>query len=246
MSIKYVIVHRDSDPFRTRNLKSVVKYVKTFGIDVMVIEQDNQKKIESLCNELGVEYQFIYNPGLFNRAWAFNCLKNFSNVDKVVFADNDIIINENILKELDTTLDSFDVVRPFDGTVFYYDEPATREFVESGIYSNRKDFRLVNIFNLSGGVCAFRTDSFYNKIGGFDERFEGWGGEDDEMHKHLLELSHNDNLKIFSYNLPGIHLNHSRNYNEGNWQPNYNKNVSYIHDNKRNENLVIGNINRYE
>ena len=32
----------------------------------------------------------------------------------------------------------------------------------------------------SGGITLFKK-TFYEKVGGFDERFEGWGAEDDAM-----------------------------------------------------------------
>lgn len=237
----YVINHRNGDVDRTRNLIHTCKYIKSVGFEVLVIEQDSEKRIELLCLELDVKYAFIYNSGLFNRSWGFNCFRNFITADKVFLADNDIIINKNVLWDTVKTLDYYDVVRPFNGIVLDCDNTETIDFIDNDkqpVFTNNK---LRNIFNFSGGVCSFRVESFYDKIGGFDERFEGWGGEDDEMHKHLSELK----LDKYSFDVFGIHLHHSRNNNEGNWQPNYNKNVSYIHDNKRNENIIIGNVSKY-
>lgn len=241
-NVYYVIVHRDSDEKRTRNLIYTCKYIRSLGLNVLVIEQDAEKKIELLCKYLDVEYAFIKNSGLFNRAWGFNCFRNFIKSDKVFLADNDIILDKDVIYNTIKLLDIYDVVRPFNGVVSYYDESATDKLFKTNERTLDKQFKLVNIFNLSGGVCAFRTDSFYNKLGGFDERFEGWGGEDDEMHKHILQLD----LNVLSFTSVGIHMNHERHHNEGNWQPNYNKNLVYINDNKRNENISIGNINRYE
>lgn len=241
-NVWYVITHKDSDEKRTRNLKFTCEYIKSLGINVLVIEQDSESRVDMLCNSIGVKHVFIKNSGLFNRSWGFNCLRNFVSAEKVFLADNDIIIDKEILYDTIKLLDYYDVVRPFDGTVLYYDEESTQKFISTKQKIMDRAFSLVNIYNLSGGLCSFRVDSFYNKIGGFDERFEGWGGEDDEMHKRLSDIG----ASTFSFNYPGIHLNHDRKHNEGNWQPNYNKNVTYINDNNRNYNINIGDVHRYE
>lgn len=237
----YVLLHRDSkDPSRKRNLLYTINYVKSLGFLVLVIEQDKEPFNETSCKDLGVEYGFIYNPGLFNRSWGFNCFRNFITCDKVILADNDIILDRNVLLSLEMLLDNNDVVRPFNGVVNHYDENDTNEFIASGKVTNKQNF--VNIFNMSGGVCSFRVDSFYDKIKGFDERFEGWGGEDDEMHYHLSKSG----LKISSFSNIGIHLYHTRNNNDGNWHNHYQQNVSYINDGNRNFGVdVLGNINKY-
>lgn len=238
----YVIVHRDSDEKRRRNLIYTCKYIKSLGLNVLVIEQDATPKIEELCKSINVKYAFIKNSGLFNRAWGFNCFKNFVVAKKVFLADNDIILDKNILYDTINALDIYDVVRPFNGYACYYDEDATQLLTNTNTKTHPNTFKLVNIHNLSGGVCSFCVDSFYNKLGGFDERFEGWGGEDDELHNHMLHVG----VSIYSFSNVAVHLNHERNHNEGNWQPHYNKNVEYIHDGKRNENIVIGDPKRFD
>lgn len=238
----YVLLHRDSkDISRKRNLLYTISYVKSLGFSVLVIEQDSEPFNEKICKELDVYYGFIFNNSLFNRSWGFNCFRNFIDYDKVILADNDIILDHNILNSLESLLDECDAVRPFNGIVNHYDENDTNEFILNRTISNKQN--LVNIFNMSGGVCSFRVDSFYNKIKGFDERFEGWGGEDDEMHYHLQK----SDLRICSYNNTGIHLYHTRNNNDGNWHSHYQQNVKYINDGNRNFGVdVLGNINKYD
>lgn len=43
-------------------------------------------------------------------------------------------------------------------------------------------------YGLVGGVLAMRADQ-YEAVDGFSNRFEGWGGEDDDMHARII--SHN-------------------------------------------------------
>ena len=53
-------------------------------------------------------------------------------------------------------------------------------------------------------------------------------------------------FKIYTLNHPITHLYHSREIYDGNFQPNYNKNVSYITDGKRNFGIIkLGDVNKY-
>jgi hypothetical protein len=56
--------------------------------------------------------------------------------------------------------------------------------------------------NWKGGTLAIRRDAYF-RIGGFDERFVDWGGEDDEFFDRCRVLKQYD----FGY-LPFIHLWH--------------------------------------
>lgn len=241
-SVCYIINHRDLDFTRRRNLIFTCNYIKSIGLDVLVIEQDSEKKVETLCKDLNVNYGFLYNPGGFNRSWGFNCYRNFIDCDKVFLADNDIIIKKEFIYETISLLDSFNVVRPFNGNVYHYDEIFTSHIVQINKFIENERFNFVNIFNFSGGVCAFNTDYFYNVIGGFDERFVGWGGEDDEMHLRLQRL----NTRTFSMNNYGYHLYHDRKLSSPEGNDHYNNNLNFIYDNKRNFNIEIGKIDKYE
>lgn len=246
MNACYVILYREStyDSYRLRNIKFVVTYLKQIpNLDILIIEQDSKETvIKQFCNDNNIQYAFIKNAGLFNRAWAFNCFHNFTNAKRVILGDGDIIVDKSVIARTISALHDYDIVRPYSGYVNDLSNDDTLRLINEGRFV---DVNLRNIFNFSGGVCAFRTDSFYNILGGFDERFEGWGGEDDEMHIRIFEHSF-DKLSLTSSNQHALHMFHKRTQLDGNQQPNYLKNVSYIRDGKRNDGIQqIGNINRY-
>jgi hypothetical protein len=56
--------------------------------------------------------------------------------------------------------------------------------------------------NWKGGTIAIRRDAFF-ELGGFDEGFVDWGGEDDEFYDRCGALTH----CRYSY-LPFVHLWH--------------------------------------
>lgn len=251
----YIIQHRDitHKKDRTLNLLTVIKYIRSYSnIPIMIIEQSQKEdlfltnKLSNVCN---LDYKHLYNPGLFNRSWGFNYAAKVTNVDKLVFADNDMLLTVLYFNEGIKALDEFDVVRPYNGWSLDLSQTYTIEFIKSNctnlIFDNSLRHR--NINNYSGGLIMFNRESFLNKVKGFDERFEGWGGEDDEMHKHLNKLIDDNIITFKSLGSNLIHLYHDRNVYDGNTQPNYERNCSYINDGKRNLGIEeIGNPNKYK
>ena len=244
----YVIQHRDNsvDKDRTKNLIQVIKYVKSISedIEIMVLEQTLQEtsELKDLFQKINVKYIHLKNGGLFNRAWGFNCSISLTERSKFVFADNDMLLNKDDFNKGIELLESYDIVRPYNGFSNDLSPYQTIDYVFNktiGIGT----LRFIN--NFSGGIVMLTRQGFA-KLGGFDERFEGWGGEDDEMHLHIEKLSKSGTVNVCSFGIPVTHLYHSRTVNDGNTQPNYNKNVSYITDGKRNEGITIGNVGRYD
>ena len=85
---------------------------------------------------------------------------------------------------------------------FYLDESRTRAVFESGIVPT--DVPSTVIQNLLGATIAARR-SAYLAIGGFDESFVGWGGEDNEFWERA-EVG--GKAYRFGY-LPFMHLHHA-------------------------------------
>jgi GT2 family glycosyltransferase len=85
--------------------------------------------------------------------------------------------------------------------LFYLSESDTRRFLQSGRVLD--GFVPVNVRQgWRGGTIAF-TKAAFERIGGFDEAFIGWGGEDDEIYDRCRALRYYG----FGF-LPFIHLWH--------------------------------------
>lgn len=242
----YVILHKDIsiNKDRTRNLLAVVDNIRSkLNVPILVLEQHSHPNtvLSSQLLEKKVQYQFLYNPGLFNRSWGFNCAVNMTAYTKFILADNDVILNNEDLCIGLNNLDKYDVIKPF-RKLYDLKETDTKSYIETKIIPT--DFGKERM-NLLAGTLMMITRNAFLTVGGYDERFEGWGGEDDEMTLHLWKYIQNQTLSYYSFGGNLLHLYHNRNIYDSNSQPNYKSNYSYIKDGNRNKNTIIGNINKY-
>lgn len=242
----YVILHRDrsTNKDRTRNLLFVIDHIRSeVNIPILVVEQD-EKFNNELCQKLldkKVSYQFLYNPGLFNRSWGYNCSVNLTRYDKLILADNDVVLDNNDLIKGLELLDSYSVVKPFK-KLYDLEESDTIQFINTNTNPINLGKKRVN---LTAGTLMMITRDAYLTVGGYDERFEGWGGEDDEMTLNLWKYI---NFKKLTYNEFGtnlLHLYHDRTIFDTFTQPNYDNNYKYITDKQRNQNIIIGQPHKY-
>jgi hypothetical protein len=248
LDVSYIILHRDhsKNKDRTRNLLEVIKHVRSISSDVeiFVVEQDEKESgVCDLISSFNIKYKFLFNPGLFNRSWGFNYSAKNTHKTKLVFSDNDMLVDKYCFLKGIGCLNTFSIVRPYNGFSNDMTEEQTNEYITT---KNINIGTIRNIHNLSGGVIMFDKSSFL-KIGMFDERFEGWGGEDDEMMANIYNYQSNGVVTVATLDRQITHLYHSRaNINDGKTQPNYQKNVSYITDGKRNDGiLILGDENKY-
>jgi predicted glycosyltransferase involved in capsule biosynthesis len=86
--------------------------------------------------------------------------------------------------------------------IFYLTEQHTKEVVESqALTLKAPDFVLQNL--TGGGSLAIEKQAYF-EIGGFDEGFVGWGGEDVEFWDRAQVL------KLYNYgHIPLVHLWHA-------------------------------------
>lgn len=243
----YVLLHRDrsANKDRTRNLLQVIKHIKSnIDIPIFVLEQDKEPDYDLVQQLLGkhIMYQFLYNPGLFNRSWGYNCAAKLVRCNKLILADNDVIIDIENLKIGLNLLSNFDIIKPFKKLYDLTDEETTHYFNDGVLPSSFGKPRA----NLTAGTLLMITRAAFLKVGGYDERFEGWGGEDDEMTIHLWNFINNKDLTYYMFGDKLIHLYHSRTDYDTFNQPNYKNNYKYIKDNiNRNENIIIGQLDKY-
>jgi len=179
--------------------------------DIAVVEQAYFPDFDG--QQWGVKEIFLYNPGVFNKGWAFNVVVNqYPSYDYYIFADGDIIYPDlngfcqQIILNCQT--------QP---------QPAFRLFTEcldtnstdlqtcnvvQDVITNYKDKKLTLVrrdgLTFAGGTIAISRET-YNKIGGWDEQFEGWGRHDDFMTIKLVKVAQ---CKEILAPLSGIHLWH--------------------------------------
>lgn len=226
IKFSYVICHRASDYSRARNLDAVIKYLRKNykdQIEIIIVEQSRLKsKIDNVNIHIHIE-----DDGLFNRSLTLNKGVEASNNEIVFVADNDVIIPTTGLNEAISLFGEYQVVRP-NSRMLDLSEEETNHFIrniEFNTYNNTCERQSMNI----ASACLGFIRSTYLKIGGFDERFIGWGGEDDMMAIKVNTLTKNIILENTA-----IHLNHNRGVNNGTHiHEHYQENVRILEEIRR-------------
>jgi len=181
--VSFIIGHRGDS--RSGLLLKTIDSIATqqhCEIECIVVEQDTTPLIRELLPHW-VKYVFTpieSNTTPYSRSWAFNVGADHASSDCLIFHDNDILVPSNyavdILKALNSGADFVNIKR----FIFYLTEVATKQLLSKDTIDT--DLSIESIMqNAEGGGSVGASKNGFNKIGGFDERFIGWGGEDNEF-----------------------------------------------------------------
>ncbi len=190
-------------------VSEISEIVKTFNFPVKYVRQENK----------GFRLAKTRNNGVKN-----------STCDLIIFLDQDLIHTPNLIE---TFIKNRKEKRFITGMPIWLSEQKSNLVTENKIISNsfvdlidetekkeiknqfQKDKRyyylhklkLTNQPRLRGGVCAINRNDF-EKINGYDEKFIGWGAEDDDIGRRLYKTG----VEGFNpfYDEYAIHLFHER------------------------------------
>jgi hypothetical protein len=172
------------------------------GVEIIVVEHDTAARIGRLCPR-GVQYVFVPRSTgeAFNKSRALNAGVRVARAATVLLHDGDIVPPTSYVRTLLQKLNgSWDAVRPL-RFLFDLDAKASQLFMTSGGTSTPTHVAEIQQHN-PGASTALRRD-VYNDIGGHDEDFWGWGGEDQEFLDRL------ETRRLFPGSfIPAIHLWH--------------------------------------
>jgi len=199
--VTFVIGHRGTQ--RSELLRSTIRSIaaQTVPSELIVVEQDAESFLTgSLPAWVRVVHQRSAAGLPYNRGAAFNLGAALSRAPYLILHDNDMPVPADYAKEVARLLaNDFDAAR-LQRLIFYLDDSDTRSVMSRGLTSRERPVAVVQ--NAVGGTTAVRRDVF-ERIGGFDEDFVGWGGEDNEFFDRLRSTR----LHEAAY-LPFLHLNH--------------------------------------
>jgi cellulose synthase/poly-beta-1,6-N-acetylglucosamine synthase-like glycosyltransferase len=202
-SFTYVIGYRHQID-RLNNLRRVLDWINGFmGVEVLLIEQDTHSKISHMG--LRCKHVFLKSNKPYNKSWSFNYATKIAKSNIIVFADSDLLMDPNHFIESLKHLEQFEMVNPYNSVIDLDPQESSTQF-EDVIKINRPgrgetDHQKVPI---CGGICMFRKDAI-QRIGGWNENFIGWGGEDDFV---SIKVQHFLNWKQMEAKC--YHLFHSR------------------------------------
>lgn len=249
--VSYIFTYRQTSIDRFNNLKNVLTWLTNLNVpdlEIMIIEQDDYQKL-NVPIDFKIKHIFVKNPGLFNRSWGFNIgVRNTTN-PILFFGDSDMIVNPIHIFETINLLQTsqFDVVSPFKQCI-ELDEKET-QIVDIKNFNYSLDKLPRGGMNFCSGIVAYNRIAL-ERIYAWDERFEGWGGEDDIQFMKTRQI-----LKFLTLNASCFHLYHERSKLDGtNQHPNYQNNLSmfwHYHHNVHQilidmkNNIDWGNLNKY-
>lgn len=191
LNTSYIITWRESgDPLRRANLVAVLTWLRGFALaEVVLVEQDVAPTLGDLPEAAAhpqLRRVFAYNPGPFNKSWGFNIGLRASRGSVVVFGDADVVCRE-LPQAVSACQAGAAAVRPFTGLRDLDSERSNwlREDLSClsdpsfpGQATQRSELGEHAPY-CSGIVVMQRALAL--RVGGWDERFLGWGGEDDAM-----------------------------------------------------------------
>ena len=204
--VGFIIGHRGSDrlPHLLATLESIAGQ-RDVSIDCVVVEQDVQARTKA---HLPGWVKHVHSPppasGMpYCRSWAFNIGVKHSRADVLVLHDNDMLVSADYaVSILDEVRRGFEVVN-LKRFIFYLTERHTAA-VFRGDAGVADQAPLAIVQNLEAGGSIAITRAGYDRIGGMDESFIGWGGEDNEFWERA------QTLRIWPYaHLPIVHFWHA-------------------------------------
>ena len=180
----------DGQGYRRRNLGIVLEWLDEAAVPVVLVEHSDELDPEL---ELATSVTRVHLPAEgrpFNKARACNAGFTRARATILALVDADTFVPKAALHaSIDAVRGELDVVRPY-GRLIELDEDSTRGIAEGAPLPDappaaRNDAREGERIPLCGGIAVLKS-SAYESVGGMDETFEGWGGEDDALSVALI------------------------------------------------------------
>jgi N-terminal domain of galactosyltransferase len=228
----YIITYRATDdPARRANLEAVLAWLTLQTLtEVILVEQDVAPTLGNLASFPNLRSLFAYNPGPFNKSWGFNVGARASKGSLLAFGDADVLCR-GLPAGVAAVRSGAPVVRPFskaldldeaDSNILRADLSCLGDpsFGAGAIDRSETGESLP----LCGGLVLFQRQ-FLARLGGWDERFLGWGGEDDAMD---IKVQRSGARGVVLKGSPGFHLAHRRAVTSIDSDPLYRNNLALL------------------
>jgi hypothetical protein len=207
--VSFVIGHRGLDrlPLLSVVLASIAAQAGAI-VECVLVEQSESPAVRDRLPDW-VRYLHTPSPaGMpYSRSWAFNVGARAARAPVLAFHDNDMIVPRRYAAELTTIHRRGSEVMNLKRFVFYLDEAATGRVLAGEGISGVPEKVIQNLEG--GGSVGVDRDAFFD-LGGFDESFVGWGGEDNEFWERAAVRA----VWPWGY-LPLVHLHHAEQPEKG-------------------------------
>ncbi|UZI32364.1 condensation domain-containing protein [Streptomyces sp. VB1] len=203
---------------RTRNLLACLIALRDQDyaagpVRVTVVETDAHPRRRELIEPLVDSYVFAAHDGRFNKSWTVNVgvVAEGAGSAYTCVLDADILVDRSFVRRnVQRFLDDGHTAHVCSDRSLSLDAPSTAEAIARRCGAGDADVPLdvlrgVLLREPPGGALWTRSDA-YAEVGGFDERFEGWGGEDEDITRRLRRSG---DFRRYG-DAPLLHLDHPR------------------------------------
>lgn len=214
MRLSLLVAYRN----RLDNLQTLINWLRAYGyhdsekIDVILIEQSSAPEAMEICLSAGINYACIEDDGVFHKSKLLNFALNMSASEFVTPFDVDLVPMKGTLEEhlslaslcRSSLIAGYRVMH----SKSYLSESDVGKIDLSKCVIAPEDYPTALHKQISTHEC-FGVLPFFDRekllsLGGWDERFCGWGAEDQD----IIERYSNSAALLRSSNLVYVHLNH--------------------------------------
>jgi len=154
---------------------------------VVVVEQDSSRRHETAVSGLADSYVHVRHDGPYNRSRAHNAgaARVSGRGRYLAFLDADMLLERGFLDRARRTLigTGAAAMLPYERVV-YLNGPSSERAISQRLGARGSlDLERLHGYHLTPtfGGCLFVADELFDRLGGYDERFEGWGEEDNDF-----------------------------------------------------------------
>lgn len=179
---------------------------------VTVVEFDDHPRWRHLVEPLVDHYLHLQGHGLFNKSWTLNAgvRHTLGAARTLCLLDADILVDRGFLARNHARLagTGHDAHLPHT-EMLSLDAPASDRLIEERCGRGAGEVPLAGARGLLlrdvPGACLWITPELFQRVGGFDERYRGWGGEDEDMLYRVASAG-----SVLQFDDVFVHLAHRR------------------------------------
>jgi glycosyltransferase involved in cell wall biosynthesis len=214
--IDIIVSYREANEERRENLYTVLAHLARTYTDYRLWLLEAAAVPSFDWNRLGdpnIRHVFVPHDGPFPKSMLYNTGVRLARSPVICFHDADSIAQPQSLR---ACIDALMEGQDSDALCPYWSVINVAGALKQGFMADPDYGRLATIDpqrlpedaivlypNANGGIVLFKR-SEYIRVGGYNARLEGWGGEDDELLRRASRLG----VRWHSMNVPMFHLHH--------------------------------------